>query len=177
WLREAYDYMDGKQLGSDFTHALEWWAVLERGYNFDTSTRGLPSKYRPPQVANWMRINWRELEKPPHIPDMDQYRESWWLWWSGIQPAWRTKDSAGHPEIGGNGDWDCLEKPGKNGILIVLLSLVWWKQQSPAASVGDWEAAVRDVCWVIRSMAQALLASQDNDDNDLRYVFQSVPFH
>ncbi|KAI9056571.1 hypothetical protein FKP32DRAFT_1585928 [Trametes sanguinea] len=150
WLREAYDHMESKQLGSDFAHALEWWTVLERGYNFETSARGLPSKHRPPQVADWMRINRRDLEKPPIIPDIG--------------------DSAGRPQIGGIGDWDCLENPGKNGILIVLLSLVWWRQQSTAASAHDWEAAVRDVGWVIGSMARALLASHNDEDEGIRYV-------
>ncbi len=79
---------------------------------------------------------------------------SWWAWWASLQPEWRTKDSFGRPVVGGEGTWDNLRYPGKNGMLMVLLSLWWWRGIA-TATIDDWTVAVHDVCWVLEKMAAA----------------------
>ncbi|KAM5534235.1 hypothetical protein V8D89_012142 [Ganoderma adspersum] len=63
--------------------------------------------------------------------------------------------------MGGEGNWDTVKKPGKNGIRIVLISLAWWglmvadtrhDSYSPAAH-EDWCAAAKDVVWVVYELA------------------------
>ncbi|KAH9855410.1 hypothetical protein C2E23DRAFT_701563, partial [Lenzites betulinus] len=148
WLRAAFDYMEAKRLGDDFRRALEWWSVVERAYEFETSAKGLPTDHRPPEVQHWLRVNRRVLEKPPVIKNEEAYCSSWWLWWSTMQPEWRERDARGRPIAGGSGDWEVLNNPGKNGFLIILLTLVWWRDCASASTLGDWSAAVNDVSWV-----------------------------
>ncbi|EIW56589.1 uncharacterized protein TRAVEDRAFT_81082, partial [Trametes versicolor FP-101664 SS1] len=153
WLRAGFDHMESKQLGKPFVRALEWWTVLERAYDFATSVScGLSAKGRPSEVGDWLRIQRRELDKFPIIKNESAYMTSWWKWWSGIQPEWRRQAGQGRPAIGGDGDWECLTNPGKNGMFIVLISLVWWREQATAQTLDDWAAAVADVEWVIASM-------------------------
>ena len=59
--------------------------------------------------------------------------------------------------MAGSRDWSKLECPGKNGLLIVLLSLVWWREIATATTLEDWHAAAADVGWVAEAMAQYLL--------------------
>ncbi|OJT12471.1 hypothetical protein TRAPUB_10979 [Trametes pubescens] len=155
WLREAFDFMEGKQLGDDFTRALEWWSVVERTYDFETSAKGLPTEHRPPEVQHWLRVNRRVLKKPPVIKNEDTYCSAWWRWWSAMQPEWRVRDSHGRPVAGGHGDWEVLKKPGKNGFLIVLLTLVWWRECASVSTMADCSAAISDVSWVISAIAAA----------------------
>lgn len=100
-----------------------------------------------------MKVLCREYTKVPDIEDEATYASNWWKWWGGLQPEWREHDTEGRPIAGGEGDWDALEKPGKNGFLIVLISLWWWKGVASSATMGDWSAAMEDVAWVVSSMA------------------------
>ncbi|KAI0705720.1 hypothetical protein C8Q76DRAFT_630374, partial [Earliella scabrosa] len=153
WIRQPYDFMEAKNLGKIFGRALEWWVVLEGRYGWQTATQGFPAAHRPQQVADWMRVLRRELTKSPKILDEQQYADRWWGWWSSLQPTWRERGSDGRPLIGDSpGHWESLQKPGKNGFLLVLLSLVWWKECATARTESSWQAAVADVAWVLGNM-------------------------
>lgn len=66
-----------------------------------------------------------------------------------MQPDWRTAGPANDKmSREGAGGWEKLRRPGKNGILIVLLTLWWWKAQ-PLVVEKDWLVAVDDVRWVL----------------------------
>ncbi|KAI9062818.1 hypothetical protein FKP32DRAFT_1603808 [Trametes sanguinea] len=164
WLRQAYDYIEGRRLGRLLGQALDWWTVLERKYDFQTSAKALPAEHRPPEVHDWIRRNRRNFLKPPVISNPSSYIASWWAWWAAMQPDWRATNDLGQPVIGGHGDWDCLRNPGKNGMLMVLLSLVWWREQWPEQSATDWKMAVKDVTWVLASMATTV--DLDNPDSN-----------
>ncbi|KAI9066135.1 hypothetical protein FKP32DRAFT_1566488 [Trametes sanguinea] len=161
WVREAFDFMDGKTYGRRFMRAVELWTVLERSYGWQSSTRGLSTVHRPPQIGLWLRVLRRSLQRSPEINDEQEYVRMWRLWWAGLQPEWRPLDDYGWPMIGGIGEWDVLTSPGKNGILIVLLSLVWWREVATEASWVQWDAAVEDVVWVLHSMVTASMCSKE----------------
>ena len=70
----------------------------------------------------------RDHLKTPPIDDISAYAAQWWLWWKSIQPEWRTIDVASRPVHKGTEAWDALQKPGKCGFVLVLLSLMWWRK-------------------------------------------------
>jgi hypothetical protein len=78
--------------------------------------------------------------------------EQWWLWWGGLQPDGRedcflqSKDQL---------CWDDLNVAGINGIVSVVVSLLWWgmKVSEDEVAVKGWQSAIDDVCWVFSSMA------------------------
>ncbi|TFK80228.1 hypothetical protein K466DRAFT_504261 [Polyporus arcularius HHB13444] len=153
WVRQCFDFMEAKQLGSVFMRALEWWTVLERSYNWENG-KGLSVAHRPEEVTEWLKVLRRNTAKSPSIKDEVAYAEKWWRWWGGLQPSWRPRGADGRPVVGGEGDWADLKKPGKNGLLIVLLTLTWWDDAATDATRSQWHAAVEDVSWVIVSMAK-----------------------
>ncbi|KAI1782807.1 hypothetical protein LXA43DRAFT_846143, partial [Ganoderma leucocontextum] len=156
WVREPYNHMAAKGYGTNFTRALEWWTVVEGGYKFKTSvsfqTSGLSAEHRPEEVGIWLQILRRNLMKSPAIKNEEKYVQAWWGWWGRLQPEWRQRNEGGRPCPGGEGPWDALKKPGQNGMLMVLLSLVWWKEIATDATASEWLAAVRDVGWVLAKM-------------------------
>ncbi|KAH9846594.1 hypothetical protein C2E23DRAFT_872276 [Lenzites betulinus] len=147
WVREAFDHMESKGYGHAFMRVVEWWVVLEHSYKWATSTKGLGTEHRPPEVAHWLRVLRRRLDRSPTIEDDAAYAAQWWNWWTQLQPEWRQLDADGRPVIGEDGDWDSLKSPGKNGVLIVLLSLVWWREVATEQTVRLWAAALADVGW------------------------------
>ncbi|KAI0323656.1 hypothetical protein GY45DRAFT_1226980, partial [Cubamyces sp. BRFM 1775] len=147
WVREAYNYMEAKKFGDDFTCAIEWWTVIERQHGWKTSTKGLGTEHRPPEVSHWLRVLRRNLHCSPPIASESAYSAAWWCWWSGLQPSWRMPNGGGRPVACGDGAWGDLRSPGKNGLLMVLLSLVWWRDTATDATMQDWSAAAADVRW------------------------------
>ncbi|KIP01351.1 hypothetical protein PHLGIDRAFT_44687, partial [Phlebiopsis gigantea 11061_1 CR5-6] len=153
WMSEAYDYLTAAQLGEGFDAALSWWAALERAYDFKTSSRGLPTTSRPPQIGHWTQVLRRDLVKQPQIPDVAEYGQQWWAWWRALQPSWRSSTANNTLARDGKGPWDSLVRPGKNGILMVLLALRWWHGALSAnAESSQWTDAVADVTWVVAEM-------------------------
>ncbi|KAI0716930.1 hypothetical protein C8Q76DRAFT_616890, partial [Earliella scabrosa] len=157
WLRDAYDHMKSKTCGAQFDRALALWTELERMYRWQTPTKSLGAKNRPEAIGRWLRVDRRVLAKTPNMPNEAEYADMWWSWWGGLQPGWRIRGPSGRPCTGGEGPWDELSVPGKNGMLIVLLSLLWW-HGIMSETRGDWEAAVRDVVWVLQQMTGVQLS-------------------
>ena len=81
-----------------------------------------------------------------------------------MQPEWRPCDlDDGSLVQEGVGEWLKLQRPGKNGMLLVLLSLWWWRAH-PAADAAEWATAVDDVLWVLRSLLQLARAKCSREE-------------
>jgi hypothetical protein len=55
-----------------------------------------------------------------------------------------------HSETVSDAPWEQLRKPGKNGFLLVMVSLVWWGKAAEADD--EWKKAVEDVVEALRGM-------------------------
>lgn len=70
------------------------------------------------------------------ITDINVFEKKWWAWWYEIQPAARQLRGGQGALQGPNStalkrpsevqDWKKLHKTGTNGLILVILSLVWW---------------------------------------------------
>ncbi|KAJ7840491.1 hypothetical protein B0H14DRAFT_2314042, partial [Mycena olivaceomarginata] len=127
------------------------WTLLEEAYGFQTSTAALPSKsgLRPAEVAQWIKYG-QSTTREIQVENHEKLVKKWWEWWTSLAPEWRKKDENGRPAIGDEGgDWGALGHPGGNGMLTVLLPLVWWRRgEVKEVASEEWVAAVRDVAWV-----------------------------
>lgn len=121
---------------------------------------------RPGQVGYWMQHLRRDLKKSPAIEDVAAFADAWWTWWIALQPDWRVTDADGHLLQEDAGDWQRLRCPGKNGIFLILLSLLWWKQTGSEECVR-WQQATADVTWTLRTMVThfASAAAADSPPN------------
>lgn len=114
---------------------------------------------RPAEVGQWIKYG-RSTTRATIVEDQEKLVKKWWEWWISLAPAWHKKDDTGRPTIGQeSGDWGALIHPGTNGMLTVLLPLVWWKlgeegEEGDVAS-DDWVTAVRDVSWVLQGLLSA----------------------
>lgn len=103
---------------------------------------------RPAEISMWMKNHRRWTDIP--IKDISVFSKAWWVWWTALQPQTRTPDAS--CEIDGtmalpapsfDMDWTNLRKPGRNGLLLIMLALSWWGRAS--GNDGSWSRAVVDV--------------------------------
>ena len=132
---------------------------FERANGFTTKDPRLPSSpLRPLEIQSWFETR-RKMDGPQWdeklcTGDAEALGESWWSWWSAIQPSQRGVDENRMPsKVSGNCDWNSIRKPGGSGIFMVLLVLVWWRKRLGVSEngVGDkkWRDAVDDATWVL----------------------------
>jgi hypothetical protein len=93
---------------------------------------------------------WKNIE----LEDPKQFGQQWWDWWHSLQPkTWicsqQNYQTSPTPEM----DWSDLHKPGKNGFLLIMMSLIWWGAVSNQE--GNWVAAIVDVTDVLTCMQSA----------------------
>jgi hypothetical protein len=101
-------------------------------------------------VKEWIQISRNVRFTPKHM-SAEQYKNSWWEWWSSEQPAWRLRSKTGELCQGGVGDASSTCRCGQNGLMEFIMTLGWWGM---AIGVGgkegraDWLKAVAEVSWV-----------------------------
>ncbi|KAJ7459207.1 hypothetical protein FB451DRAFT_1405848 [Mycena latifolia] len=131
WMTEEYTLLSACPAGDAEWHMAVWaWAALDRAYGFKTSTIALPTASRPAEVGEWIKYR-RSTTREIKIKDFEAFRALWWK-------------------------WGALVHPGANGMGIVLLPLVWWRQAEQGDVASDsWLHAVRDVAWALKSLLSA----------------------
>ncbi|KAJ7792516.1 hypothetical protein B0H14DRAFT_2304940, partial [Mycena olivaceomarginata] len=131
WMADGFTLLSGcPHEGREWKAAVETWTRLEKAYAFKTSSANLPSpgKVRPEEVHQWLK-NGRSTTKKVTVKSQEKLASGWWNWWGSLAPAWREKDESGTLKIGEvKGEWGSLVHPGANGMLMVLLPLVWWRE-------------------------------------------------
>ena len=158
-MMDAYHYFTEETASADdvcTTNARNWgdqWLECLRNFiNFQRAT-GFPNtgpsfppatNLRPPEISVWMK-NWRPW-KDMELANKEKFSQEWWAWWSSLQPDSRTRED--EPTI--QMDWGKLSKPGKNGFLLVILSLAWWGKVSNRDE--GWLKAVAEVLKVLHCM-------------------------
>ncbi|KAJ6550937.1 hypothetical protein B0H10DRAFT_1850008, partial [Mycena sp. CBHHK59/15] len=148
--------------GSDEWAALvEGWITLETAYGFKTgvSIASLRAPSRPVEVGDWIKNGW-STTRETEVKNLETLKAHWWMWWTALCPTWRKQDEHQWPLTGEElGSWGILVHPGQNGMLIVLLPLLWWRIKEGGDVASDsWLRAVRDVTWVCKRL---LLATTD----------------
>lgn len=151
----------------------EWglaWAALvsqffdfEKLHGFKAEGGQIGVKDRPKQVKDWIAGS-RKWDAVVGIGLAGRqgrkgtFADEWWKWWAALQPAEREMigGSLTCPE---DADWAKMsELHGKNGLMQVMVSLLWWGdyvwdeyEPDPIARL-EWEAAISDVYWVLTEL-------------------------
>ncbi|KAF8999721.1 hypothetical protein BDZ89DRAFT_1147582 [Hymenopellis radicata] len=167
WWSELLPAYTAFKRGQDFppvwAQLVDSFLVLESRSGFVDSGVTLPrTKVRPLEVGKWFKTH-RQWQTPQVLKSVDNFVSGWWAWWKAMQPSGRRgpEDTLLRPK---DFSWDGLEsKVGRNGLVLVLLTLLWWgeavflsssEQDDVARHRVDWALAVDDVTWAIDDMLQ-----------------------
>ncbi|KAJ7104604.1 hypothetical protein C8R44DRAFT_640076 [Mycena epipterygia] len=159
WFRHAFQEVAREDLGVAYSEVLRAFIEMERQKGFVKGTGKLvSSQERPAQVSEWVRDGRGRTKAMLAVTNVAAFEKTWWGWWLGMQPEWRECGTGGRPETPqkyGKGWGGMLG--GQNGVLSVVASLYWWgyaeKMGATGSTQGGWEAAVKDVVWVLTGMA------------------------
>ena len=126
-------------------------AAVTLGVTGSLSTTG-----RPSQISSWIRS-----ARPSALPqstNLREYGSSVVAWWYSLQPSWR-KLGCGTPSRE-DGEFDCLLKPGINGLVNVVILAYWWSNflaKFPTDSEAEgsrYRWFVTDVSWVLSKLLE-----------------------
>ncbi|KZP25518.1 hypothetical protein FIBSPDRAFT_950221 [Athelia psychrophila] len=151
----ALDHAD--RWGVSWSRCVAALIAFERSRGFSAKSYALPtSKKRPGLFKQWLA-----LRRPASGADWDAlgssdgvaYGAEWWAWWVDLQPTGRRVegDFLMARRDAGPIAWKRLSKSGPNGMLLVLVGLVWWKMMIGNVD-ENWCKAVVDVTWAIHEM-------------------------
>ncbi|KAK0477821.1 hypothetical protein IW261DRAFT_1565606 [Armillaria novae-zelandiae] len=157
WLPSAVQYLTDSNLGPEWADLLAAWQVLEA----QISQNGSPTKgrlgtitSRPSSLSVWLQN--RRYNVYPQLPP--SFSAEFLAWWNALQPNWRRSETGPLPAANYSRSLHkALSKGGQNGLVTVLIGLMWWGQGSLSAEEHTlWNAAVADVYACIRTLLPPL---------------------
>ncbi|KAI5822729.1 hypothetical protein K523DRAFT_198681, partial [Schizophyllum commune Tattone D] len=149
------------------------YVTFEQGHDFAVDgapvRRMNPNMTRPEVYRMWTKFG------RPYDQAMDlgmpagPFREVWWTWWAALMPSVRRLDAGkllDHQQlllkINKVEDWEGFDEfCGKDGLLQVLLTLLWWGDAvhgsgGTGKDRADWDAACADFASVLETVAITL---------------------
>ncbi|KAK7020265.1 SERTA domain-containing protein 3 [Paramarasmius palmivorus] len=126
---------------------------------------------RPQGFLQWFkygRLRWEELV--PSEVCVQELGHQWWIWWSSVvNPRWRPR-SEGMIMPGGQGDWEVVRLPGKDGFILALVSLRWWCDllDNPETDLL-WTSTLKAVYWTLEELlkdARSLIVEDEGSNGE-----------
>ncbi|KAF7974575.1 hypothetical protein HWV62_11950 [Athelia sp. TMB] len=160
WMTEMVRAMEEYGPSSDIlSEGIEAWVEFEdlmdypdkKGKNHLLSTQG-----RPHKITKWIKEAHKAKDMPDITISIDRFGREWQEWWSNLQPtldANRQPDDARDISL-----YSGLRKAGKNGLFLVIVSLVWWG--AAAAHLGEEKMDI----WRVAAEEFRALVKFFNDD-------------
>lgn len=111
---------------------------------------------RPPEVAQWMKCA-RRLQDVD-IKDLDAFAQHWWAWWRVNQPATRQLEETSPEAAVPDAAWSQLAVTGPSGIVLFLVTSVWWGAAISEASAQHqqaWLDAIEDMLYVFKGVLRS----------------------
>lgn len=112
---------------------------------------------RPAEWRAWASAA-RSHEKPPSFDDPEDFGIAVNAWWTSMKAE----------RLGTHDAWAKIRKSGPNGLVSLLILLLWWGREAmkgPVAFRGDssplWHSTVADVCAVLEEMGAEVPRSAD----------------
>ncbi|KAK0497916.1 hypothetical protein EDD18DRAFT_1104419 [Armillaria luteobubalina] len=158
WLPPAVGYLSDITLGVEWQDLLVSWQDLEgrlqvQGCSPEKGHMGALSS-RPSVLSHWL-VN-RRYNVYPHPPA--NFSNELCRWWNAMQPKWCQNETGALPLPVYDRSLDrTLRKGGPNGIVTVLVGLMWWGQGTLEANERTlWTVMVMDIRMCIQAMVVSL---------------------
>ncbi|KAK0465844.1 hypothetical protein IW261DRAFT_1426994 [Armillaria novae-zelandiae] len=156
WLTLAVGYLLDSMLGLEWQNLLVCWQDLEgllqaQGCSPGKGCMGTLSS-RPSALSHWLLNCCYNIY--PHPPA--NFSNELCKWWNTMQPGWHQNKMGTLPLPVYDHSLDSmLQKGGPNGIVTVLVGLMWWGQGTLEADDRVlWTAMVMDIHMCIQAMQQ-----------------------
>ncbi|KAJ7136986.1 hypothetical protein C8R44DRAFT_607865 [Mycena epipterygia] len=148
----------GKDWGFEWAALVKDFFDFEGVWGYEDAGPLTPTTERPKQVGEWLGRG-RKWESVVTIVELGgegqdgMFVGQWWKWWKVLQPSERIEFARllTNPTLDADG-WSGVSRlHGKNGLIHVMATLLWWGEKvarQPIAQL-EWSTAVGDVAWVL----------------------------
>lgn len=153
--KDAYEFLmktggeEGRERkwGASWEECVNEFIEFQKRSGFPDASDAYPAAGRPEEIKGWMKAHraWKEVQVDTSFGGKVME------WWALLQPAGPASVSS---------DWTKLRKAGKNGLFLVLLSLVWWGHSCSRGA--EWFECVGDVTRSIRFMRMSMPADKSD---------------
>ena len=100
--------------------------------------------HQPTEVSYWQKSHRPWKDQGLRMKPLAQFEKDWWSWWKSLQPNARGANDTEYMQPSRvDMDWTTLRAPGRNGFLLVMVSLTWWGKLSGCSDA--WQLAMLDV--------------------------------
>ncbi|KAJ6538044.1 hypothetical protein B0H19DRAFT_962275 [Mycena capillaripes] len=127
--------------GVEWAWCAEYFFDFEKKFGYSEDGSQITTAGRPEVVKRWLgrQQKWDAKADVGEIGaegTPGTFVDDWWKWWSGVQPEERGNSGAGGVLLRPSDlDWSSLVKlHGRNGLLQVMASLLWWGEALPTES-------------------------------------------
>ena len=132
-MAQAYQYFTKDSVsktgmrdwGVSWLKCLQAFIDFQKRASFPKMGPSLPpsTSVQPPEIAVWMKYgqHWKDYK----LNDVKKFGQQWWDWWHSLQPKARAHRYQNHSTSPmSDMDWSCLQKLGRNGIQLLIISLI-----------------------------------------------------
>ncbi|KAL1743893.1 hypothetical protein HDZ31DRAFT_83072 [Schizophyllum fasciatum] len=171
WSEHLRLFVEGSRRGQTWAAAfgdvVHSYIKFEEVHGFPTKDAGCKiisnKTIRPSQYSLWTKMG-RKYDRLMPVKDADEYGQQWWRWLTAHLPeSCRMSNSylldLSRVDPSNSATWNGLDKAcGKDGMLQLVLSLMWWGDAVHAPAVPDatrrdnWEAACVELNGILRCM-------------------------
>ncbi|KAI0039079.1 hypothetical protein FA95DRAFT_1577833 [Auriscalpium vulgare] len=145
WLQDAFKFLATVIDEPDWKHVLQSWLTMERLLEEDTTINNPAlnndKTIQPSVIPDWFKGG-RKYYKIPRIGKAAKFTDKWYGWWR-------------------------LRKGGKNGFVLILLTIVWWTTGAKTEDdTSEVLSALEDVDWAVSQMITGLPGSKKRGAED-----------
>ncbi|KAL1673314.1 hypothetical protein EV122DRAFT_294247 [Schizophyllum commune] len=171
WSEHLRLFVEGSRRGQTWAAAfgdvVHSYVKFEEVHGFPTKDAGFKiisnKTIRPSQYSLWTKMG-RKYDRLMPVKDVDEYGQQWWRWLAAHLPvSCRMSNSylldLSRVDLTDSATWNGLDKAcGKDGMLQLVLSLMWWGDAvyapggSDATRHDNWEAACVELDGILRHM-------------------------
>ncbi|KAJ4465787.1 hypothetical protein C8J55DRAFT_440494 [Lentinula edodes] len=163
WFQQAFTFLN-HDLGAEYCRLMQLWIRFEQLSNWRVSKSRLSDLNRPAMLNDWSKRRTGSVPALSTATLVYRFGESVWTWWCSLQPPWRTYSITNNRPtplellVPGNG-WHSLNKGGKNGLMLIVTCLKWWREGLESLSEvekreleTDWYLAVEDISRMLEGL-------------------------
>ncbi|KAH7876540.1 uncharacterized protein C8R40DRAFT_1068351 [Lentinula edodes] len=163
WFGQAFEFLN-RDFGVEYAELLQLWMRFEQIHQWKNPKSKLADLLRPRMLNDWSKRRSASIPALSTVALVQHSGESVWTWWCSLQPPWRSysvsKNRLNPVSIYGT-DWKSLNKSGKNGWMLIITCVKWWREGLESLTEDerqelekDWYTAMDDISRMLKGLIE-----------------------
>ncbi|KAJ3895969.1 hypothetical protein GG344DRAFT_22218, partial [Lentinula edodes] len=161
WFQQAFAFLN-HDLGTEYSNLIQLWMRFEQLNHWKVSRSKLSDLNRPAMLNDWCKRRTGSVPALSTAALVYRFGENVWTWWCSLQPPWRPCSITNNrptPLLILGTEWHSLNTGGKNGWMLIITCLKWWREGLDSILEAekrdletDWYVAVEDISRMLQGL-------------------------